>query len=198
MTLGGAGALAGLAIVTVFGWTEPTIRAYKAEVLRLAIQDVLHQPDRFDTLYVIDGALTLQRPEGSDPDDFERVYLGYRDERPVGYAIASGAPGFQDIIGLIFGYDRAEGHTIGMKVLASKETPGLGDKIEKDQAFVTQFDGSSVPLLGVNPRTRTGEAHEIDMITGATISSRTVIRIINEAIERLDPLLEEYEQGGAP
>ena len=33
-------------------------------------------------------------------------------------------------------------HVIGMKVLESKETPGLGDKIEKDSAFVAEFRGS--------------------------------------------------------
>ncbi len=79
-----------------------------------------------------------------------------------------------------------------MKVLESKETPGLGDKIEKDSAFVLQFDGAVTPLLGVKPRDATGDLHEIDMITGATISSRVVIRIINNTIERLGPLLDAY------
>jgi electron transport complex protein RnfG len=198
MTLGGAGAVAGLAIVAVFGWTEPTIRAYKAEVVRLAVQEVLDEPERFDTLYVIDDILTLARPEGSRPEEFERVYAGYRGEELVGYAIASGEPGFQDIVRLIFGYDRAAGNILGMRVLESKETPGLGDKIEKDQAFVTQFVGALAPLVGVTPRSAKGDPHEIDMITGATISSRTVIRIINNAIDRLDPLLAEYEEWSGP
>jgi electron transport complex protein RnfG len=198
MTLGGAGAVAGLAIVAVFGWTEPTIRAYKAEVVRLAIQEVLDEPERFDTLYVVDGSLTLVPPDGSRPEEFEQVYAGYRGQKRVGYAIASGEPGFQDIVRVIFGYDRAAGSILGMRVLESKETPGLGDKIEKDQEFVTQFIGANAPLIGVTPRSAKGDPHEIDMITGATISSRTVIRIINNAIDRLDPLLQEYEEGSGP
>jgi electron transport complex protein RnfG len=79
-----------------------------------------------------------------------------------------------------------------MKVLESKETPGLGDKIEKDSSFVNQFDGSEPVLVGVKRSRRTGAASEIDMITGATISSRTIIDIINISLERLGPLLGNY------
>jgi electron transport complex protein RnfG len=83
-----------------------------------------------------------------------------------------------------------------MMVLESKETPGLGDKIEKDEAFVSQFDGAIAPLLGVKSGAGTGDPSEIDMITGATISSRTIINIINETLERLGPLIEAYGEEG--
>jgi electron transport complex protein RnfG len=188
MTLGFAGAIAGLAIVLVFQWTAPTIEAYKAEQLRIAISEVLQQPDRFDTLYAVDGALM---PSG-DPTIHETVYLGYRNDRPVGFAIATGEPGFQDVIRLIFGYDHERDVLLGMKVLESKETPGLGDKIEKDSAFVNQFDGVQSPLVGIKARDNSGDPHEVDMITGATISSRTIIKAINNALERLGPLLDQY------
>jgi len=35
-----------------------------------------------------------------------------------------------------------------------------------------------------------GDPSEVDLITGATISSRTVVRIINNALARLGPALE--------
>lgn len=193
MTLGSAGALAGLIIVFVFQWTAPTIEAYKAEQLRIAITEVLKQPDRFDTLYVVDGALSATAP--GPPTDYERVYLGYRENQAVGFAIEAGEPGFQDIIGLIFGYDPERRTLLGMKVLESKETPGLGDKIEKDSSFVAQFDGVEAPLVGVKARDASDDPHEIDMITGATISSRTIIKAINEALDRLGPLLESHMAG---
>ncbi len=196
-TLGTAGALAGLLIVFVFVGTEPAIKAHKAEVLRLAIQEVLKGPDNFDTLFVVEGALTEEAPAGVDLETLEQVYVGFdADGSQRGFAIASGEPGFQDVIRLIFGYDAANRSVLGMKVLESKETPGLGDKIEKDQDFVQQFDGVVTPLEGVNPRRATGDEHEIDMITGATISSRAVIRIINNALERLGPLIDDYNGGG--
>jgi electron transport complex protein RnfG len=197
LTLGTTGALAGLLIVFVYGATQPRIQAYKAMMLRLAVAEVLGSPARWDTLYVTDGALVLQPPEGTDAAGLEMVFLGYNeDDAPVGYAITGGEPGFQDIIDLIFGYDARTATVLGMKVLANKETPGLGDKIVKDSAFVREFRGVETPLVGVKMGRATGAANEIDMITGATISSRTVIKIINNQLERLGPMLEAYLQEG--
>ncbi len=199
VTLAGAGAMAGLMIVFVYGWTQPTIQAYKARMLAAAVQEVLRMPASYDTLYVHDGRLVNQLPDGASAAGVEAVYLGYdADGSPIGYAIAAGEPGFQDIIGIIFGYDHRDGKVLGMKVLESKETPGLGDKIEKDTAFVGQFEGALTPLLGIKARNATGDPHEIDMITGATISSRTIIRTINNAIERMGPMLEAYDEGTGP
>ncbi len=193
-TLAGAGAAAGLLIVFVFGLTQPTIEAYKARMLQEAVFEVLEAPDHYDTLYAYAGALVDSLPPGVGPRDkgVETIYHGYRtDGTSIGYAIPAGEPGFQDVIRLIFGYDPGTGTILGMKVLESKETPGLGDKIEKDSAFVGQFSGASSPLDGVKARDRTGtDPHEVAMITGATISSRAVIRIINNALERLGPVFQ--------
>lgn len=193
-TLSGAGVIAGTLIVFVYQATQPAIQAHKAEVLRLAIQEVLKAPARYDTLYLREGRLVRRAPDGVDPRGLEQVYLGYgENEEQVGFAIAAGEPGFQDMINLIFGYDPVTGQLLGMKVLDNKETPGLGDKIEKDEEFVSQFEGAQPPLLGIKARgAPTTDPGEIDMITGATISSRTVIRIINNALERLRPALEAY------
>jgi len=197
-TLGTAGALAGFLIVFVFVATEPSIKAHKALVLRQAIQEVLKGPASFDTLFVYDGALTEELPAGQDPESTDQIYVGFGDDgSQVGFAMVAAEPGFQDIIQLIFGYEAASQRVIGMKVLESLETPGLGDKIEKDQSFVSEFDGVTSPLLGVKTGRATGDEHEIDMITGATISSRAVIKIINNAIERYRPLIAAHNGGGA-
>lgn len=190
-TLAMGGAMAGLLIVGVFHVTEPRIKAYKAEVLRQAIQEVLRDPERYDTLFVHDNSLVHELPAGLEPDDLEQVYLGFNGREPVGFAVVSAEPGFQDVVRLIFGYDARENRILGMAVLESKETPGLGDKIEKDSSFVAQFTGAEPPLVGV--KRASGDPSEIDMITGATISSRTVIRIIDNALERLGPMLTAYE-----
>jgi electron transport complex protein RnfG len=196
VTLGSAGAIAGLLLVFVYQATQPAIQAYRAMMLRQAVQEVLKGPERWDTLYVVDEVLTLQPPVDADAASLEMVFLGYREDgQPVGFAISGGEFGFQDIIDLIFGYDPETRTVIGMKVLANKETPGLGDKIEKDSAFVAEFDGPEAPLVGVKSGRATGAANEVDMITGATISSRAVIAIINHRLERLAPMLEAYLEG---
>jgi len=176
-TLAGAGALAGFLLVLAFQATQPTIAAHKEETLRRAVLEVLKEPARFEALDV----------EG------ERVYVGFDGQgRRVGYAIVAAAPGFADTVRVIFGYDVTTRKLLGMKVLESKETPGLGDRIEKDP-FVHEFAGAVTPLIGVKGG---GAGEGIDMITGATISSRAVISMINRAIEKLGPALERAEARG--
>jgi len=189
-TLATAGALAGLVIVLVFGWANPRIQAYRAKVLREAIQVVLDSPETVRTYYVVDGALSETPAAGADTVTAEKVHLGLDAEgQPIGYAITGQEPGFQDYILVIFGYDVDTGRVLAMKVLESKETPGLGDKIFKDTAFVAGFRQAAAPLEGVKTGRGSGSENEVDMITGATISSRTVIGIINHRIEALDPIL---------
>ena len=201
-TLGAGGAVAGLALVLVFGWANPRIEAHRAEVLRQAIHEVLRAPDRYATLFVLAGELVSALPAGVDSTGLDRVYVGYdaAGER-VGFAIAGELPGYQDVIRLIFGYDAEHAELLGMKVLENKETPGLGDKIEKDSAFVSGFEGVVLPIEGVKTGSGTGDEGEVDMITGATISSRTVIAIINRRLESLEPMIDVYveesrESGG--
>ncbi len=197
-TLGGAGAVAGFLIVFVFGATQPRILAYKAKVLAAAIEEVLAAPEHYDTLFVVDGNLVSDLPNGADPATAEHVYLGYRDERPVGFAVVAAKPGFQDVVRLIYGYDPRSHRVLGMLVLESRETPGLGDKIIKDSAFVAGFTGVETPITGLKSGRKEDPTAPgaVDMITGATISSRTVIAAINLSLERLAPLMEAYLADG--
>ena len=192
-TLAVAGALAGLLLVLVFQATDPAIQAHRARVLAEAVNEVLGSPDRYETLFLVDGALAAD-PAGVDTAGLERVYRGYdASGSPVGFAIEGGEPGFQDVIGLIFGFDAASGNVLGMKVLESKETPGLGDKIEKDSTWVAAFRGVPSPILGVKRGQGTGAEGEVEMITGATISSRAIIDIINHRLEDLGDVLRTFE-----
>jgi electron transport complex protein RnfG len=191
VTLGGAGAFAGALIMVAFFLTLPAIEAHRTAVLNAAINEVLRGPARFDTLYVVGGSLRRNPPAGKDPKTLEKVYLGHaKDGSPVGYAVVAQEPGFQDMVRVIFGYDPATKKLLGMKVIESKETPGLGDGIEKNSKFVSQFAGRATPLKGVKVGAETGDPAEVDFITGATISSRTVVRIINDALARLGPALK--------
>ncbi len=183
-TLAVAGALAGLAIVLVFQWANPHIEAYRAKVLAEAITEVLAGAERYETAF-LEGGQLIGAPS-ADTTELDRVFVGFdADGRPVGIAVQGGEPGFQDVISLIFGYDPASGALMGMKVLEHKETPGLGDKIEKDSAFIAAFNGVETPVLGVKKGRESGAEEEVVMITGATISSRAIIDIINHRLEAL-------------
>ena len=95
-------------------------------------------------------------------------------------AKASGQ-GYADKIELLLGLD-ADARTItGLFILDQKETPGLGNRIiEKpwrDQ-FLDKSSATRLVVVKGNP----GKDNEIDAISGATISSRTVTGIVNTTI----------------
>ena len=199
-TLAVAGAVAGLLIVLVNLHTKPIIDAYRAEQLRLAVYEVLPGAARYRTLYLVDGALSAAVPDGAKESDFKQAYVGYDDAGGlIGVAASRGESGFQDVVLVIFGFEPESGVLLGMKVLESKETPGLGDKIFKDLDFVGQFFARpQTPLITVKAGSGKGLPGEIDAITGATISSKAVVGIINNGIAEWRPLLQQGIPGEAP
>jgi electron transport complex protein RnfG len=194
-----AGALAGLLLVTSYQLTLPRIEQHQGEVMQVAIREVLKAPARFDTLYLQGGRLVRALPEGTSPKGIERIYLGWDAKgHRIGYALSATENGFQDPVTVMFGYDAAAHEVIAMRVISNKETPGLGDKITKDSAFVNGFVDAAAPIAGVKAGRATGAKNEVQMITGATISSRAVIRIVNNAVARWQPLMDAYREEATP
>lgn len=175
LTLGVAGLLSGLLLVAVYELTLPRIRANQAAALRRAVFEVVPGATAMRRLALRDGRLVPAEGEG------DGVYAAFRDGALAGFAVPGEGAGFQDTIRLLFGLSPDGKRIIGMRVLESRETPGLGDKIYKDAAFVGQF-GDLVAEPPLEVVKGGGEAaHQVDAITGATISSKAVVRIINQA-----------------
>lgn len=106
----------------------------------------------------------------------------------VGYAAIAEGPGYGATFGgcdikLVFGVG-VDGVIKGVRVIVHSETPGLGSKIAENE-FLGQFVGKSLGELALRE-----EGGEIDAITGATISSRSVVRILREKLEELSGVLE--------
>ena len=179
MTLAIAGLISGVAIIGIYETTLPTITANKARELREAVFKVLPGVSRMQALVYRDGRiLAVSEPQKDEPV----VYGGYDEQGDfVGYAMPGAGPGFQDTIALLYGYLPHDKKVVGMEILESRETPGLGDKIYKDADFVAEFSDLSVEpeIVTVKKGTGTQDNH-VDAITGATISAKAVVRIINE------------------
>ncbi|WP_428264652.1 FMN-binding protein [Haliangium sp.] len=208
----GIGLVCGLLIVTAYQMTLPIIEAKRAEALRAAIFRVLPEA-RSSTTFAAgaDGFRALAADEAAKADD-EVVYAGYgEDGRLVGLAIEAEGMGYQDVIKILYGYSFEHDAIIGMAVLESRETPGLGDKIETDPAFVNNFErldvsldasGEAVanPIVPVKSGTKT-DPWQVDTITGATISSTAVADILRNSSERWMPRVDARQadfEGGAP
>lgn len=187
-TMAVAGAISGLALAGVYEFTKPTIERNRQEALDKAVLEVVPGSARFEAIErVLDDAT----------GETGTVYVAYAEDGTlVGCAIEGSGAGFQDTIRLLFGYEPDTQRVIGLKVLDSRETPGLGDKIFKDTEWVAQFsdlDGS-VPLTVT--KDGANEPGEIDAITSATISAKAVADIINEAIERWRAHLDVSDETG--
>ncbi len=184
LALGVAGLASGLALAGAYQATLPAIRANQAAALERAVFEVLPGAERMERLEWRGGALAAAEDGagGAAAGAAPAVYAGYGagGER-VGYAVPGEGAGFQDTIRLLFGYAPERRRIVGLAILESRETPGLGDRIYKDAHFVAEFSD-----LAVEPRVElvkgSGEApNQVDAITGATISSRAVVDIVNAA-----------------
>jgi electron transport complex protein RnfG len=180
LTLGIAGLLSGIAIIGIYEATLPTITANKARELREAVFKVLPGVSRMQALvYRDDELVVVQEPDKDEPV----VYGGYDEQSDfVGYAVPAAGPGFQDTIAILYGFKPDTRRVVGMEVLESRETPGLGDKIYKDMDWVNEFKSldTEPEIVAVKKGTKTA-SNQVDAITGATISSKAIVRIINEA-----------------
>ena len=121
---------------------------------------------------------------------FYNVYSVAYNGSQRGWAIKTNGQGYSDRIELLVGLDASLDKITGLFILEQKETPGLGNKIETDE-WRGQFINipSQPPIKVVKGKVKASD--EIQAITGATISSRSVTQIVNSAIADLRKPLTE-------
>ena len=196
----GVGLLCGFIIVTVFELTRPVIERNHAEALRRAIFQVLPAA-RSSTSFRLDEAGGFE-PVTGDGSAKPSLYACYDEERRlVGFAVPAEGMGYQDTIRVLYGYSVNEDAITGIRVLESRETPGLGDKIETDADFLANFErldvsltddqsGLANPIEFVKPGMKQ-HPWQIDGITGATISSVAITDILRKSSARWVPMIKQ-------
>lgn len=197
LTLGMAGLFSGLILVTIYLATRPLILRNQEAALEAAIYRVVPNAQTRKAFVVRDGEL-LPHEGTASPQTGEVIYGAYNAAGELeGFAIPAEGNGFQDTIQLIYGYNPETNQVIGMEVLESRETPGLGDKIIKDEHFLENFKALSVEpeIVTVKPGEKTA-ANQVDTISGATISSKAVVSILNNANRRFIPLISSRSDHG--
>ncbi len=186
----GIGLVCGLAIVSVFELTGPVIQQNKIELRQKAIFEVLPEAIASAAFRLTDD--NRFEPTSPDSEGSDLVFAGYDDQHSlVGLAIEARGMGYQDVVRLLYGYSIESESILGISVLESRETPGLGDRIETDEDFQSNFgdldvslspDGAAVahPIEFVKQGKKT-ESWQIDGITGATITSRATADMLRES-----------------
>ena len=115
------------------------------------------------------------------PSDLDSLtfYIAKKDSVIVGTAVETNTKkGFSGLIRLMVGF-APDGTILHISVLEHKETPGLGDKIDKSKSdFSLQFEGKNPSEFKIAVKKDRGD---VDAITASTISSRAYCDAVSRA-----------------
>ena len=109
-----------------------------------------------------------------------------------GFVIETVTHGYADEMTLLVAVNN-DGKVVGLVVREAHETIGLGSKALTDHVFLSQFLNKSGPFevaaneadafsgatAAAEPE---GETVDVDAITGATVTSKAVVRCVNSAV----------------
>jgi len=201
----GLGLICALIVVSVFEITSPVIKQKKLELLQHALYRVFPNASQFTRYqFTSDGKFV-----STNDDTIEDIVYAMYDthNKLVGVTIKVKGLGYQDLIEMLYGYHPDQQIISGYQILASRETPGLGTRIETDRTFQKNFVSLDVTVNNagsdlqnaievVNPGSKTSP-WQIDTISGATISSRAVGNMVansaSQWIPRIQQRLRDFE-----
>lgn len=171
----------GLVVVTYSG-----TRDIIAEAQRAALEASLNQlvpADRYDNR-VTEDRIEVVAPEWLGTDQPVAVYRARKNGQPVALFATPVAPdGYSGPIQLLVGV-YADGALAGVRVLAHKETPGLGDGIEEKRSpWILAFAGKSLDSPQSERWKVKKDGGVFDQFTGATITPRAVVKATRKFLE---------------
>lgn len=142
-------------------------------------------------------SIFLVHPEGKKYEqlnikDLEVYKVFDQKNQFIGYALVTSGNGFQGKIKIMIGLNKEITKITSIEILDQVETPGLGTKI-LEPSYKDQYKGLiPIPYIKLVKGTPPKNPNEVKAITGATISSRSVVTIVNDGINKL----KEFENKG--
>ena len=160
-------AVAGVLLAVTESMTAPKIRENYLKKLAQARAEVLPQASKFNDI----------KPDKADGIEYT---AGFAENGELAGIVVNVAPkGYAGPIEMVLGL-KADGSIAGVKILAQKETPGLGTKLS-DSVFIEPFkkllQEKAKPVFKVKQ-----DGGDVDGITAATISSRAFCAGVTEAL----------------
>lgn len=176
-------AIIGTAILasTYFLTHEKIVESEKAEKLKLITQIV--PPMLYDN-DIMQDTLSISTDPLLGNDGETLVYRARLNDEPSAVVIEAIAPdGYSGKIALILAV-KANGELAGVRVVAHKETPGLGDYIELPKnPWIKGFDGKSRENYKDADWKVKKDGGQFDYMAGATITPRAVVKAANKALQ---------------
>lgn len=197
--LGVVALISGLLVAMVYEYTKPIIAENQRAALEGALFKVLPASAESRLTYRLQDDRLVRVPDNT-PNNGDLVYAGYdKDRKLVGIALTAAAQGYQDTVRILYAYDPYNSCITGFAVLKSTETPGFGDKITKDAAFLENFkcldakvNDERSALAHAIKTVRHGTKQnpwEIDAISGSTITSNAVGRMLDKSGQLFHPVI---------
>ena len=188
--MGAVSLLCGVAIVATQLNTRARIRHNQETLMRESVAQLLPGIEK-QIIYGIDPSGDLKilpNAESAGP----RFFAGYdASGKFLDVVIEASERGYADVISAMYRYSPDTQTITGFQVIDMKETPGLGNKIATDPPFLENFKhlDATHPIITVKHGTKKND-WEIDAISGATISSRAVGRMLQKSVAETAPVIQ--------
>ncbi len=174
------------ALALVFNLTKENI-AKNEEQAKLKLIGQILPAEAYDNAILTDTLELPPTPElgTSSPTP---VYRARKGGEPAAVVLEVVAPdGYAGAIKMIVSI-YASGELGGVRVIAHKETPGLGDYIEIGRSkWITQFDGQSLAKLPAPENWKVKKDGGVfDYNSGATVTPRAVVKAVHKAVRYFD------------
>jgi electron transport complex protein RnfG len=199
-TLSVVSAICGLIIVVSYMATLDRAKANRRLAAQRAVFKVLPDAVSVKEFLALPSGEIVPAGGGDPPPGALRFYSAYDAEgRFAGIAAEGAAKGYADMVRVMFGYRESCHCIVGIGVVSMRETPGIGDRILADKAFLANFKALDVRLnddlsalaneVKVVKHGAKTQPWQVDAISGATVTSRAVGKGVNEAAQLLLPRL---------
>ncbi len=186
LLLAGFAVLTALLVAGTFLGTEDRIAKALREAEEKALLEIVPR-ERHDNA-MLDDRIAL--PHG-DPllgiEETVDLYLARRNGVAEAVLVPAVAPdGYSGAIELIVGVNR-DGSVAGVRVVAHRETPGLGDAVNHRKSdWIETLRGKSLGNPQRDRWTVRRDGGAFDQFTGATITPRAVVKATARVLEYVD------------
>ena len=170
---------------TLVAFTFDQTREQIAANERATLLRKLHRliaPEQHDNI-LLEDTVSVRDEALLGTDKPVMVSRARKNGEPVSLVTAAIAPdGYSGSIKLLVGIN-VDGSLSGVRVGAHREAPGLGDAIDEARSdWIHIFDGKSLQSPDVSRWAVKKDGGDFDQLTGATITPRTVVKAVRNAL----------------
>ena len=190
--LGAVSLACGLLIVATNLGTQAKIHENQQIIMHESVQNLLPGLQK-QVVYGVEDSGEIKILPSVEGENVKRFFAGYDGSgKLLGVVIEASERGYGDLISAMYAYAPERKVITGFQVVDMRETPGLGSRIATDPDFLKNFAAldATHPIKTVKHGTKQN-AWEIDAISGATISSRAVGRMLAKSVQEMVPVIEK-------